>query len=440
MDYLKLARVALNAAIEARDAKAAELDAFANTLDSEERSATPDEDALVTVALDELRSLRDDVDAKQARVSELEQVEAQRSAIPRQAVGQARVGAEERTYHPGNAGERSFFADAYHAKSGDSAASERIARHSAEMRDVGTGAFGALVVPQYLVDLYAPLARAGRPMANAVRNLPLPDAGMTLNIPRITTGSTTALQSSENAAVDETNVDETTLQVSVRTFAGQQDVSRQSLERGEMIDQIVFGDLVSAYATTLDSHIISHATDGVLATSSINAVTYTDASPTVAELFPKLADAIQQVNANRYMPATAIFMHPRRWGWFTAAVDGQSRPLVVPTAPQNPIGVGQAAEYGQVVGELLGLPVITDANIPTNLGTGTDEDRIIVAKADDLLLMEQSGAPRELRFEETAGGNLTTKLVVYGYAAFTAGRFPKSVSVISGTGLVAPTF
>jgi len=29
---------------------------------------------------------------------------------------------------------------------------------------------------------------------------------------------------------------------------------------------------------------------------------------------------------------------------------------------------------------------------------------------------------------------------VYGYAAFSAGRYPLAASIISGTGLVAPTF
>lgn len=456
MNFIDKLRDELNERIAQRQTLKSEIDAITDAVAAEDRSdLTPDETAKFAELRAKIAVLdtedRDSADfdksiaAARARYEDLVALDQRQYEAAKAPGTVARVVSEERTYHPGNAGERSFFADAYQARQGDPRAAERIARHSAEMaesRDAGTGAFGALVVPQYLVDLYAPTARAGRPVANAVRNLPLPDSGMTLNVPRITTATTTALQSSENSAVSETDIDETTLAVSVRTFAGQQDVSRQSLERGEMVDQVVFGDLIGSYAVTLDSHVISHGTDGILSTSGINAVTYTDASPTVAELIPKLADAIQQVNSNRFMPATAIFMHPRRWGWMTAAVDSSNRPLVVPAGngPQNAVGVGQAAEYGQIVGNVLGLPVITDANIPVNLGAGTNEDRIIVAKADDLLLMEQASAPRELRFEQTTGGSLTTKLVVYGYAAFTAGRYPKSVSVISGTGLVTPTF
>ena len=64
-----------------------------------------------------------------------------------------------------------------------------------------------------------------------------------------------------------------------------------------------------------------------------------------------------------------------------------------------------------------------------------------MAKADDLLLWEEGdGTPRQARFEQTLGNQLTVKLVVYGYAAFTAERYAAAVSTISGTGLVTPTF
>jgi hypothetical protein len=59
---------------------------------------------------------------------------------------------------------------------------------------------------------------------------------------------------------------------------------------------------------------------------------------------------------------------------------------------------------------------------------------------DQILWEDGDGTPNQLKFEETIAGSLTCKLVVYGYAAFTAGRYLTSVAIISGTGLVAPTF
>lgn len=389
-------------------------------------------------------------DAAAAAAAELDQAGPAAPAEGREQAPAVTVNSEPLTYHD-RCG-HSFVRDAFRAQfRNDPQAQARIARHQAEMdvelRDVATSAFAGLVVPQYLTDLYAPLARAGRVTANLCRGLPLPDAGMTVNISRITTGTATAVQASENAAVQETDIDDTLLTVDVRTIAGQQDVSRQAIERGTMIDQVVLEDLANDYAAKLDVQVVNGSGAagqmlGILGTSGINAVTYTDASPTVAEAFPKIADAIQQINSARYLPADVLIMHPRRWGWFTAAVDTQTRPLVVPNqnAPANAVGVGQPASYGPV-GTLFGLPVYTDANIPTNLGAGTNEDRIIVARSQDLLLWEEgSGAPRALSFEETAPGNLTIKFVVFGFAAFTAGRYPGAVSVISGTGLVTPTF
>ena len=363
------------------------------------------------------------------------------------------VGSEPTTYNPGS--DHSFFVDAYRSQfRNDRSANARLERHGVEVsrnegidvqRDTGTSAFGALVVPQYLTDLFAPLARAGRPFANICMSLQLPDEGMVLNIPRGTTGTAAAAQASENAAVQETNFDETTLAIDVRTYAGQQDVSRQALERGRGIDSIIYADLAADYAAKLDAAILMGAGTsgthlGVTAVSGINAVTYTDNDPTVAEFWPKLHDAIQQVNSGRYLPPTVIVMHPRRWGWLQSGLSSSFPIAAQANAPVNSVAVNQAVAYGQVVGNIAGLPVVTDANIATDQGAGT-EDSVIVVRAEDMLLWEQGdGSPRELRFDETGSNTLTTKLVVAGYSAFAGGRYPEAVAEITGTGLIAPTF
>lgn len=373
--------------------------------------------------------------------------------------GDTRVVAEPEIYtrEPGSP---SFFSDAYRFRTfADPESRERLERHGRhvaaqlraaglQFRDVGTSAFAGLTVPQYLIDLYAPMARAGSPTINILRKEPLPASGMVISISRATTGTAVAAQATENAAVQETNFDDTKLDVDVRTYAGQQDVSRQALERSEMVDAVIFGDLISDYWTKLDDAVLnadgtSGTHLGFRSTGSIIAKAYTDASPTVAEFYSAMADAIQQVNSNRYAPASAIVMHPRRWGWLTAAGDTAGRPIVLArdAGPQNPLAIGEAAAYGNFVGTLHGLPVVTDANLPTNLGAGTNEDLVLILRtADHILWWEGDGSPRQLRFEETLGGNLTVKLVVYGYTAFTAGRYPKAVATVGGTGLVTPTF
>lgn len=444
---------------EQRKSKLDALNAIVPKADDETRSAeyTDADDEKAGALLADIAKL----DERLASLGELEQRE-NANAEARRETGTtggtespARVTSEPKVYTAETSDKVSWFGDAYRARfMSDRNAAQRLERYAreneVEKRDVGTSAFGGLIPPQYLVDLFAPNVRAGRPTANAVTNLPLPPEGMTFKIPRGTTGTATAVQATENAAVQETDFDETTLDIPVATIAGQQDMSRQALERGTGLDQIIFADLASDYAVTLDRQVLYGSGTGgemlgMLRTAGINTVAYTDGSATVGEIFPKIADAIQTVVSTRFMPPTGIIMHPRRWAWFTAAVDTTGRPLVsVGTGPVNPMGVGEAAAYGQVVGSIQGLPVITDANVPTvytgGVTTGGTEDVIIVARLSDCLLWENGATPKELRFEETLAGNLTVKLVVYGYAAFSAGRYPKSVCTITGTGTAPPTF
>lgn len=61
-----------NGAVEARDAKRAELDAFAGSLDTEARSADDNEAALVALAVEELRTLTEKVAARGEEISNVE--------------------------------------------------------------------------------------------------------------------------------------------------------------------------------------------------------------------------------------------------------------------------------------------------------------------------------------------------------------------------------
>ena len=440
--------------IEAREAKVAELDGLVAELDEMEAGEEFDSKFARSNELHaEIKDMDEKIEEAREAAETLKAVKESRNEL---GVEDKDLGDSEAVvevdepdmYRKG--GDHSFIADAWSSRQGDYKAQERLNKHQDfEARDVGTGAFTGLVVPQYLIDEYAPIARAGSAFYNAVPKKDLPAYGNKIEISRITTGSAAAEQASENSAVQETNMDDTLLTVNVDTIAGQQDVSRQALERGGQpgfsMENIIFQDLVAAYFGKLDELMIEGSGSsgqplGIRNVSGLNTVTYTDGTPTVGEAFPKLADAVQKVNANRFAPATAILMHPRRWGFFTAGVDGNSRPLVLPAGnnPDNAVGVGDAAAYGNVVGNLLGLPVITDANVTTTDGGGNDQDQIYVVKADDHILFEDNLF--QLKFEETNAGSLTTKMVVYGYVAFASGRYPTGITKIQGTGLITPSF
>lgn len=443
-------------------------------------------DAQDEVKIGEVRASRTIVDAaidqSELRIAELLEDEARDAEIDRKTQetqpgakvpGEGReatvVGSEERTYTANKAasGEAQFFVDAFRAeKKNDWKARERLERHGREVevegeytpreqaeRATSTGSFAGLVVPQYLVDQAAILARAGRPVANAVQGLPLPDQGMSLIIPRGTTGATVASQATENTAVSNTDEVWANLTVPVVTISGQQDVSRQSLERGTPgVDGIIYQDLAGAYAAELDRQVVngSGAANqmlGILQTAGTNQAAAFVAAVTAATIWSRTAGQKAAVAKTRFLAANLCIMHPDRWGYLESLLDTAGRPLVTPNVggPMNTYGVYEKPEYGTVVGTFHSLPTITDANVPTNVGTGP-EDVLTVCRKEDLLLWEQSdGMPRELSFEQTTGGSLTTKLVVYGYAAFTAGRYPAAVGKVGGNsaagfGLIAPTF
>ena len=383
-------------------------------------------------------------------IARIERMNKALNDVPR---AEIKVGNEPRTYEKGaresNGEFRSFFRDLLRAEEHDVSAQTRLARHSREMsveyRDLTTASGGVgLVPPQHLLDELAEFARSSRPFADALGPRPLPETGMTFNVPRVTTGTAAAVQS-EGGAVQETNAVTDYLSFTVNTVAGMQDVSRQLLDRSDPATDTVIGqDLSADYAKQLDTQLLTQATNGITVLSGVNAVTYTDATPTAGELYAKFADAIQQIHTLRFAAPDLIVMHPRRWAFFLGAVDTQNRPLVLPDTAAansafNAMATGTVTVPQGLVGQIMGLPVVIDPNIPITLGAGTNEDIIIVTRRADQLLFEV-GAPTVAIETGVLSGTLQVRILAFGYFAFTFARYAKATSRIAGTGLVTPTF
>lgn len=502
---LKLNRDALANKLEAR---AGATEAIAELRAKVEAGDTSVTDAVITHALDARSSIDAEIKELEARATQLKDEIERDDAMERLAAetvpgsgaqpqrgsttpgterSPATVTSEPRTYSErsnvfgGAEGKVSFFADAYRAqeRSGDwRASAERLERHAREVqvereaptgqtdRAVTTTSFGSLVVPQYLTDMVAPLLRNGRPLANLCNRHELPARGMSLIIPRVTTGTSAAVQATQNTAVSLTDMVVTDLTLPVATVAGQADVSRQALERGENVDSLIYLDLARAHAAAVDVQVINGSGTagqvlGILNTAGINAATAYGAALTTTNFNLKVAGQITAVtSAGAGLFPTMLVMHPRRWGWATAQVDSAGRPIVtantvanfnalaVITKPGQTSADGNPITGGEFIGiHSSGLPVLTDLNIPTAVGAATGGEDIVLASANQEyhLWEEGNGLPRELKFEQTNGGNLTTKLVVYSYIAFTAGRYPQATGKIGGldtttNGQVAPTF
>lgn len=437
--------------IETRDAAIAAGQALVDGAVKEKRDLSADE-------LADVKAKRELADAKDAQITEVEHLEARalKTAEQRKKLGSAvaptiQVTRNEQAYRPD--GETSFFRDLYHAtKDGDQDAADRLRRNNAEgaereQRD-GTStsatSMGSFIPPVWLVDQLAAKARVGRVLAPLMVDGGFPQTN-SITIPRITTGASAAGQAGDNAAVSETDIVSAQLTRSTVTIAGQQDVSQQSVDLSPFgVDRIIFADLEGAYQAELDRQILrgsgTNELLGINQVGSINTVTYTDASPTAAELYPKFGDASQQIHAARFAPAQVAVMHPRRWAWISTAVDTAGRPLGIPAgaAGFNPQATFSEIAAQGIVGTLSnGLPVVATASCSTALGAGT-EDQIVVCRPADMILMESPLRTRLLT--EVLSGNLTVRFQLWAYVNFFAGRFPASISAINGTGLILPAF
>lgn len=469
-DLIASIEVELEAAYKRRKKCGAEVQLILDKAQQDGRSAlTVEEDERVAelfAARDQSKTDIDGIENKLANANKIKAEEMERAEQAKQVRDTpanarkpaydrvARVGTEERTYRKDQDPlGKGFLMDICRQFSHqDVEAGGRLARHMQEerieraeylQRAVGTGAFTGLTVPQYLTDMYAPATAALRPFADVCNRHPLPEDGMSVNISRITTSSSAAIQSSENSAVSETNMDDTLLTVNVQTSAGQQTVSRQAIDRGTGIEDVTMQDLFNRVATNLDNTLINQATNGL--TNVAQANTYTDASPSGAELYPKILAGAAGVEANLLAmgrPTHAV-MHSRRWYWLSSQMSSTWPIINWAGLPVQAAGTADSSSmYASGPRGVLpsGLQVIVDNNIPTNLGAGTDEDEVYVVPNSECHLWEDENAPMFIRAEQAAAASLGVLLVAYSYFAYTFARYTNGMQKVSGTGLVTPTF
>lgn len=463
-DLINRVRESLNAKIHARNEHTTAL----NALRAEEGFDTARESELMTLrgSVDaEIEVLRKRLEEYEAELREDQRIDKMQERTAPLAPPAQPADAEERTvrptvqvtqqrtYHADLDKHRSpgmtFLQDVATAFVGNYEAQQRLNDHMREERAergevlnraTGTGAFTGYVIPQYLVELNAAAATAARPFADICRKHVLPETGMTVNLSRITTGTSVDDQATENSNVSETDIDDTLVTAPVRTAAGSQSVSRQAVQRGLLVEDVTLADLIKKYHTNLDGKLLNAATYGL--TNVAGTVAYTDGSPTGAELYPKILGAMSAAEGIFLNEAEVDYavMHPRRWRWLSSQMT-TSWPLIsgggVPAqAGAVTLGVG----YDKGVRGYLpdGTKVVTDANIAINKGAGTNEDEVYTVASSECHLWEDPAAPLFIRAEQVK--KLTIDLVVYGFYAFMLDRYGAAHQKIAGTGLVTPVF
>jgi HK97 family phage major capsid protein len=298
---------------------------------------------------------------------------------------------------------------------------------------------------------YIKLARAGRVTADLFKKGEVPANTSSINLPKVLTGTSVAIQSTQNTALSQTDLTTGFVSTGFTTVGGKEVVSQQIIDQSAIpFDQVVLGDLAAAYATQIGTQIYFGAGTGANNNSVLNGLNNATtiaanqatlaAAPTAQTFYSKAAGLLSSFVTNRFAQPTHWLMHPRRWYWLLSLTDPQGRPLVVPTAvAYNPIAMDAADTTVQgMTGMFLGLPVIIDPNIPTNLGAGTNQDEVFLVKADDLWLFEST--PQAESFREPYADSIGVLFRLYNYAGTILNRYNTSIATMNGAGLVPPSF
>lgn len=303
----------------------------------------------------------------------------------------------------------------------------------------GTAASGGfLVPPAFLQDMFAEVRRAG----NTLRRLGW------LNVHPVETnqvllpkgsGAATVGWVAENAT--KPSADQAFGQVTVNIFtaAGISKLSKQLVDDSSptAVD-LATRELASLMSILEEQAVINGSGTGqprgILQTSGVNNVPL--ATNTATAIVDAILDAIVAIQSGYFGAPTGVLMHPRRMGFIQKAKDNNGQYLFTGAGLRSPggaagLGIGQAAF------ELLGLPVGISANIPTNLGAGTNQDAIVVGDWTEAHWFQRQEV--QLDASDVAGTAFEQNQVWFRLeqrAGFSAERYPGAFAAVTGAGLV----
>lgn len=324
-----------------------------------------------------------------------------------------------------------FFFDSVRAAH-DKADSATLARLDLQHR---SGVLDGLTPSVYLVDEFAELSPGARPLTDLLSR-PAPEEGVSVTVGRATTAASAEAQDGENAAPTQSTITIEAEELPLAVAHGGLYVSNQLLRRApDGAALVVTREVGGAWAGRCEQLVINGSGEngepvGLLSTEDIGEVTHTDDSATAAGFLDKVAAAAALSATGRGLPPDTLVVHPRRWFYLlgTAGTDTVGRLSSIPRPGAPPQAIGQAC----------GLDVIASPGVPTDLGTGEDEDIAIVLRAADVPVLETPVevnvryAPNDVKAPELSSwAGVSSLLVVLGW------DHPEGIVTIGGTGMAA---
>jgi HK97 family phage major capsid protein len=321
------------------------------------------------------------------------------------------------------------------------------------------GQGGYFVPPKWLIDEYIPYLRAGRVAAGLCRQMALPPGTDSINIPKLTTPTRTAIQTADNQPIITQDIKDNFVNASVKTVAGFADLPIQLIEQapGTIIDKVITVDMMADYDQQVDLQVLTGSGVGAPLSGgqivgiypasnwSATGVTWTAASPTGGGFFQILGAIVSKTSQIRFnLQDFTFLLHPRRWFWAATYLDSNGRFLVqseqFPNFNADALEADPTPHEGYAGHVPFGPKVYIDANVPITDSSGTPgggtADIAIGAIWDDVWLFE--GEPRTDVFDQTLSGTLEIRYRLYNYIALLQ-RYGSSVAIGTGTGFAAPT-
>jgi hypothetical protein len=328
----------------------------------------------------------------------------------------------------------------------DGTESRAIASGGGTTASAAGGGAAAFVTPVFGRP-YIPYREYGRAFADQCFQAPLPDYGLAIYKPQVTGPAGMAQQT--ETSINSTGVDPTAgyATASLVIFAGEVTLSQVILDRmapDYRFDVMCEDQLHRDYDPKFDSYVLTQALAGATSqswTGNSNAfdLTVTSGSGGFYGQVSKAKGAMRKL-AGTVLNPTHLFLDPARYEYIAAWSDANGRPMIVPdyAGPFNAAGNsgdGDAGVEGYSGTRFNGLPVFTDANLPTT--TSVNYDQAIVGDLAEAKVYEGAAINRVL--PQTYGNKLLVVLQRYSYATVLV-NYAAAVTSINGSGFSAISY
>ena len=260
-----------------------------------------------------------------------------------------------------------------------------------------------LIPTRQLTTVINGLANNTRSAIDAITTGTLPDAGMSFEIPKITTLPTVA-ETAEAGGPSNTDQASSFVTVSVKKYAGQQQFSVELFDRSSpLFIQELMNNMAAQYAAATDKAVYTAIASGATADSTSIA-----SYPTASELLGVVSRGAASVYTNTQGFARNILMNTSQWANLMTLADN-GRPIYAAAQPSNAGGVVSPTS---IRGNVMGLDLFVSANVPSANDTDKDDSIMII---NPTAYTWYESPTYQLRADVIASGEIL--VAMYGYGA-----------------------